>query len=358
MDPYRLAGLLTSVYANYEEEMLTWLGKQLAQYEHAEHLTLSLTEDTVRARRAAENLTATAKARAITMLENTSDLGIISILTDLEGVSLPRRTATVSPAVYSILGELSQKLDSMSPRILRVQDDMLRMIVGTQSAQSMLIGQPLRRRHHNIWKEFVEHGIRGFTDGSGRNWNLASYVEMASRTTVASAYRAQQQHTMLENDLSLVSVATTADACPVCSEWGGTVLSLDGKPPGQYPVWSPLSGVDELVTIDATIDEARSQGLWHPNCQCAQVPYLPGDVRPEATPYNAEEHKARERQRYYERNIRRLKREKLVDPDHASIYNKRIRRHQANIRTLVDDHGLNRKSEREQINHGYKEKQQ
>lgn len=358
----RVAGALTSVYAQYEEDTLRWLGLQLAAAETpAAQLSLEqqiarVSDDSFRARRLATTLLDDATGAALAMVEMAGQYGMATALSQLEARGLTGRDyPSVSPAVYSVLGDLGNALDEAHRRILRVPDDMYRQINALGTAESMLHGLPLKQRHRQIWSEFVEHGIRGFTDVSGRNWNLVSYVEMASRTTVARAYRAQQEHTLLENDLNLATIVVESNACPDCAAWGGKVISLDGTPAGKYQQWSPLTGKNATVTVDATKEEAAAYGhLFGPNCQCTQVAYFPGDTPPAPTPYNEDEHKARESQRYHEREIRRLKREQLVDPEFSSDYQVKIRNHQTKIRDLVDDFGLNRKREREQINHGHK----
>jgi hypothetical protein len=358
----RVTAPLLAVYAAYEQDMLTWLGRQLAAAETPEDARsfeqqmLNVSDEALRARQVVRQLEDVATDAALDMVETASEFGMATALSQLEARGLtPRDYPTVSPAVYSVIGDLGNALDEAHRRILRVPDDMYREINAIGSAQGILHGQPLKSRHYRIWSEFVNNGIRGFTDVAGRNWNMVSYVEMASRTTVARAYRAQQVHTLLENDLNLVAVSTAGDACQDCASWSGKVLSVDGSPAGQYLQWSPLTGQDTTVTVHATLEDASASGhLFGPNCQCATIPYLPGDTPPRSIEYDKDEHQARESQRYHEREIRRLKREKLVDPELSSDYEMRIRGHQARIRELVEDYGLNRKREREQINHGYR----
>lgn len=358
----RVTGALVKVYGQYETDMLTWLGHQLKQAETPEterslgrHVA-NVREEAWRARQLSVTLLDDAAGAALTMVEQAGEYGMAKALSQLEGRGLAGRDyPSVSPAVYSVLGDLSNALDEAHRRILRVPDDMFREINALGTAESMLHGHPLKQRHRRIWEQYVNNGIHGFTDRSGRNWNLVSYAEMASRTTTARAFRAQQEYTLVENDMNLVAVEVTGDACPDCISWSGRVLSLDGSPAGTYLQWSPITGEDEQVTVHATVEYASSTGhLFGPNCQCTQVPYLPGDTPPPQLEYDEAEHKARESQRYHEREIRRLKREALVDPDFTKEYQQKIRGHQANIRDLVDEYGLNRKREREQVNHGYR----
>src|SRR5690625_4073536 len=170
--------------------MLRWLGRQLAVAEtpedarSLEQQMLNVSDEAYRARRLADQLMDDATGAALEMIERAAEAGMATALTQLADRGLPGRDyPTTSPAVYSVLGDLGNALDAAHQRILRVPDDMYREINAIGSAEGILVGRPLRSRHYRIWNQFVSQGIRGFTDVSGRNWNLVSYVEMASRTT-------------------------------------------------------------------------------------------------------------------------------------------------------------------------------
>jgi hypothetical protein len=101
--------------------------------------------------------------------------------------------------------------------------------------------------------ELASKGITGFTDKAGRNWDLATYVEMATRTAVSNAWDDMQADVAVRSGLDLVETGThsTEGSCPLCIPWLGRKLSLTGATPG-YP----------------TLAEAKAAGWRHPNCRC------------------------------------------------------------------------------------------
>jgi Phage minor capsid protein 2 len=105
--------------------------------------------------------------------------------------------------------------------------------------------------------DLAAHGITGFTDKAGRNWDLATYVEMATRTAVSNMWDELQASAMVRSgiDLALIGTHSTEGSCPRCLPWLGQTISLTGATEG-YP----------------TYDEARATGFRHPNCFPGYVP--------------------------------------------------------------------------------------
>lgn len=137
-------------------------------------------------------------------------------------------------------------------------------------------------------------GITGFVDKTGRRWDLTSYVEMATRTAVSTAWDDLQAEAMARTGLDLVLVAThsTEGSCPHCLPWLGQTLSLAGATAG-YP----------------TLAEAKATGFRHPNCRCYWTPLgagLAADVtNPASLDHAAAVYKASQRQRALERQVRK-----------------------------------------------------
>jgi len=142
--------------------------------------------------------------------------------------------------------------------------------------------------------DLAEHGITGFTDAAGRNWDLTSYVEMATRTAVSSLWDELQHGAMTRAgiDLAVIGTHSTEGSCPLCIPWLGRTISLTGATKG-YPTYA----------------EARAAGWRHPSCRCFTAPEGAG-IMPEVTnsvPVDeaGEVYKASQRQRALERNVRR-----------------------------------------------------
>lgn len=153
----------------------------------------------------------------------------------------------------------------------------------------------------------TDHGITGFTDRAGRNWDLLAYVEMATRTAVSNAYDNVLNAVMLNagHDLIWTFSHSTEGSCPLCIPWLGRVLSLTGSTTG------PVSIVDaggQRVSVDVagTLNEARAAGFRHPNCRCGWVPFHDGaDLTPPVPSAEAQAlYEASQRQRSLERKVR------------------------------------------------------
>ncbi|HHV98592.1 MAG TPA: hypothetical protein GXX36_03305 [Clostridiaceae bacterium] len=101
-------------------------------------------------------------------------------------------------------------------------------------------------------QQLAEHGVTGFKDKAGRNWNMRSYTEMVARTTTMEAHLQGTANRLVEQGHDLVKVSTHRGACEKCAPWQGKILSITGKTPG-YP----------------TLEEAKAAGLFHPRCRHA-----------------------------------------------------------------------------------------
>lgn len=92
-----------------------------------------------------------------------------------------------------------------------------------------------------------------FVDKGGRVWNTDNYLMMNVRTNSMAIYNDTLVDTITQTTGSdLVRISDdggTADSCDACSKWAGRIVSVTGQTKG-YP----------------TLDEAKADGLFHPNC--------------------------------------------------------------------------------------------
>ncbi len=85
---------------------------------------------------------------------------------------------------------------------------------------------------------------------SGRMWDPTAYSRMLSRMAIADARRVAFRQRYLANGVDLVVVVANGTTHDVCAAWEGVTLSLTGATAG-FP----------------TVEQARSAGLFHPNCR-------------------------------------------------------------------------------------------
>lgn len=237
--------------------------------------------------------------------------------------------------VQRMILETNNLIDGTSFQILRNTQDAYRQVIA-ETSTSVLAGSETRvQAAQSALNKFSAKGITGFVDRIGRNWDIASYVEMATRTATSRA--ALQGHvdrqTAIGNDLIMVS--SFGATCPICAPWSGKVLSISGKDP-RYP----------------SLDLAKSSGLFHPNCKHTITAYFEGMdyVEPERA-YNPDLYDAIQKQRYHERQIRKWKRVEAValTPEAKARAARKVSAWQEVQRKHVGAWNLRRKYARESI---------
>ncbi|MFD3614438.1 phage minor capsid protein [Streptomyces sp. NPDC058676] len=286
-----------------------------------------------------------------------AELGALDIGRELHA----RRILPNAPSVDRLAASYAADTRPLYQRITRAVVDTYRNVV-TRVASGPLLGTVTRRQaSQRALNQFAQRGVSGFTDRSGRNWELASYAEMAVRSVTARAAIEGHIDALAEINVGLVIVSDAPLECPLCRVWEGEVLTL-GQQSGPHTIraehaiqpsglFAPTRTV--AVHVAGSLVEARAAGLFHPNCRHSLAAYLPGvTTRPphHATPGTTYEDT--QRQREIERHIRRWKREQAAAMDEAA--RKRagafVRKWQAAQREHVAAHpDLRRKPQREQI---------
>lgn len=265
---------------------------------------------------------------------------------------LPDELGEPAPAgqVLGAADDLTARVMAAMVQVPRLLEVVYRDAV-TAGAAEVLGGKVTRlQAAQHVFDRLGSRGITGFRDVAGRNWSLSSYVEMAVRTETGRV--AIDGHTTALQDAGqdLVKISDSPRECPECRPWEGKVLSLTGATvAGLMP--SAVGGPAVRVDVAGTIAQARSAGLFHPNCTHSQSLFLPGATtvaRPTSDPAGYD---AKQRQRAMERKVREWKRREALALDDAARAQARakVRDWQKALRQHVDEHDLKRLSRREQI---------
>lgn len=159
--------------------------------------------------------------------------------------------------------------------------------------------------------DLLGRGVTGFTDSAGRKWDLASYVEMATRTAVSKAYMDRLTQGLQAGGVDLVLVGThsTEGSCPHCLPYQGRLLSLTGETTGPSSI-TDVSGTVHRAVVMTTLADAKAHGLFHPNCRCDLSGWHDGTSLATAemfatSPAQSEaEYKASQKTRTLERRVR------------------------------------------------------
>lgn len=324
------------------------------------HIRLTALRDDARA--VVDRLLDATPAEVAAVLEHAARGGAAAALTELSALAgVPNLGAVTAAApgtfaAQALTLDLVSTFEDVTRRILRWPDDLYRTAVAGPTSELLLgLGRTTHTAQAAAWQRLIAGGVTGFVDRANRRWNLATYVEMATRTAARRAWGAQHEQTMLEHGMDLVSVVAGFDGCDRCLEWAGRILRLTPGPTGRVRVGRADGPGDVTVEIAGTLEQARDAGWQHPNCRCRTVAYLPGlSVIEDATTYDPELEEQRERLRALEREVRKAKVDEAsaVTPEQERA----ARRHrldlQGRIREHVAETGLNRKRYREQTNLG------
>ncbi|MGW0495052.1 phage minor capsid protein [Streptomyces sp. NPDC003007] len=286
-----------------------------------------------------------------------AELGALDIGRELQA----RRVLPNAPAVDRLAASYANDTRPLYARITRAVLDVFRGVVSRVAAGPLLGIETRRQASQRALDKFAFRGVTGFTDRSGRNWELAAYAEMAVRSVTARAAIEGHIDALAEIGVGLVIVSDAPLECELCAPWEGEVLTLSG-PPGPQSLRMPHAVQPErlfapartvVVHVAGSLIEARGAGLFHPNCRHSLSAYLPSvTTRPphHATPGTTYEDT--QRQRAIERTIRAWKRRQVAAMDdaqrrRAGAY---VRKWQKAAREHVAAHpDLRRKPQREQI---------
>jgi hypothetical protein len=344
IDPEQLAGLARRLVEQYREvetlafALITrrlaknlgaedWAAKRLAESGLLRAEVRSLVRQLGR-RRAGEVASLLAAAHALGADSAAAVLGSAGASSALFGASENR-------ALTALLRDLTGHLAATDLRILRATSDVYRQVVARVTAQGLAGEYTRRQAAQAALNLFSSRGITGFVDTAGRQWNLASYVEMACRTAANGAARQGTFDRMRAAGRDLAVIGGSSSGCELCDDWEGEVVSIEGVTPG-HP----------------TLAEAEGAGLFHPNCTHQPYPYVPGLTQTSGiTRSDAGTYEARQQQRYLERGIRAWKTRQAVALDDAAARaaQAKVREWQGRLREHVAANGLKRLSYREQI---------
>lgn len=209
---------------------------------------------------------------------------------------------------------------------------------------------PDRALKDNIYK-WRDNGIKtNLVDKAGHNWSLEGYTRTVIRTTTARTYNDLCIQSMKDFDSVLATMSSHPASRPACAPIQGKIVNIVPRESSRYDPEYP-SIYDHGY--------GKPSGCFGINCGHKLYPYIKGvshNFQKQYDPKEAiEKQKIQQKQRYYERNIRRLKynldlARRQNDVSSERKFNQAIRGYQAKLRDLVKDNDfLTRQYDREQI---------
>lgn len=264
-------------------------------------------------------------------------------------------------ASAAIAEDLNSRLAAAAQRITRYSDDAYRAAVASGALVQINPARDIVRNSFSAatpqeaqaqaWRELSAKGVTGFTDVKGREWNLATYVEMATRTATQRAYNASHRERLTLAGINYFTISTTGRPCPLCAPWEGMVLADRG--PGE------VTEDGQTFTVTATIEDATAAGLFHPNCKHTLTAFLPAFtvLKPNQwTPDDEAKYRDTQKLRALERTVRQARQVQAaaLTPADRAAAGRDVRAAQANVKAFTAQTGLNRRTRREQLNLGNK----
>ena len=231
-----------------------------------------------------------------------------------------------------LIADTYGKLGAAHLQILRSCQDIYRQII-SETAPEFFAGLETRRKAaQRALQAWADKGVTGFVDRAGRQWEMASYAEMATRTAYGHATIQGHIDTLEQAGQDLVIVSNSPEECDLCRPWEGKILSISGRS-AQYP----------------SVADAEAAGMFHPNCTHRLGIYLPGYTKTMHDTENPEGYAERQKQRHIERQIRGWKRRAAVagEPTEKAFAEGKVREWQGRMREFIRDTGRRRDYARE-----------
>ena len=299
------------IYSDAEDKMLKAVAKRVAKGIKSEGWNEHKLKDTQDLKKEIEAiLSDTSKLSSATISKGIID-AYKSGTEEVDGVKGTHKTVLdeldIPMNLKMLVLSTNHLLDNASFQVLRKSNDAYQQVMA-HATTGLLSGTDTRiQASQKMLNEYASKGITTFVDKAGRNWDLSSYAEMCARTV--SSHAALQGHIdrQVEVGEDLVKVSTIGTTCPICQRWQGVVLSISGNSPKYH-----------------SLEEAKSSGLFHPNCKHTLGMYIPeldddteheGKVEPEPldmTTKSSQRNKLIEKQRANERQIRYWKKRKAL----------------------------------------------
>ncbi|CAB4202065.1 Bacteriophage A118, Gp4, minor capsid [uncultured Caudovirales phage] len=312
-DPIRVAKGIADLYGEATARLLEQMVKRLAAGVDdptlsTESWAFAKLSELTSLRRAAQQevnrLQGSVMADLTKSLSDARAWGAADAAAEFGEVSAAFRPKTNEAAVRALVEETLTGLRQSNVRILRTVNDVYRSIVSEVSAPGVVVGAESRlAATQRALNAFADRGITGFVDSKGRQHEIQSYAEMATRTAAQRSMVAGRLSEYNERDVELVIVSDSPGECEMCEPFEGQLLSLNGRNVGDS-----IDGFD----VVATIEDAESEGLFHPNCRHDVRPFVPGLTKPMGATADPAGNAIRVEQRRLERDKRTTVRREAV----------------------------------------------
>ncbi|WP_176884266.1 phage minor capsid protein [Nocardioides sp. YR527] len=352
-----LAAQVAAVYADVEVRLLSMMARYLEQGTESPDWLNTKMAELQTFRRRAMRLIAAGEDEAVELLVGAlhtaymrgqaSAQGELDTNPDLTDEAMPApRFADL--AIQSMVAAQSEQMRGLSLPIVRAAEGALRDIIVSVAAGSLTGATTRLQDAQTALDRLGSRGIRAVTDTAGRQWELQTYVEMATRTVTAQASVQGHLDRLEDAGINLFQVSDSPRECEICAPWEGKILS---RGPVSAIQRNRRTGKMESVRVDGTVEEATRAGLFHPNCTHNLSGYIHGATRTSDAGNDRAGYEAQQRQRQMERKVREWKRREAVavTPAAKARARAKVKAWRDAIDAHTKEHGLPRKRNRETL---------
>lgn len=211
-----------------------------------------------------------------------------------------------------------------------------RVLAGTTTINKAVAETVIKWSKRGVETSFIDRG--------GNAWSLERYSEAVIRSTVNRTYNEVRMSRMQEYDVDLVLVSSLPDPREMCGEIQGKVASISGE----HPYYPPITDYGY----------GTPGGIRGINCRHMFFPFVEGVNENNQRQYSESEMERnrdlRNKQRYYERQVRESKRslrlsEEVGDEKTILRQKKLLRNRQAASREFVRRNDLTRRYDKERV---------
>lgn len=246
----------------------------------------------------------------------------------------------------SLIEEIQGKERTVEKAALRMTDDVYRQTILKADIALQTGSMTIPQAIEQAVRDFALKGINCIEYKNGRRVNIASYAEMALRTSNKRAQLIGAAKKRAELGFDTVYVSSYNMCSPTCLPWQGKAYIDD-----VFGIWDGERYGNMGKSKDGKwyllLSVAIEKGLFHPNCR--HIITSNGASDRVASAESEEEinrrYKLEQKQRKLERDIRKWKRtvEGTDDPIFKDAYKKKVRDAQKNLRDFLDENGDNGK---------------
>lgn len=243
--------------------------------------------------------------------------------------------------VDTLTASVQNDLARAEHAVLRMTDDVYRKTIFKSQMYYNMGAANLWQAVDMATADFLGKGYNAVVYKNGNRVNIASYAEMAIRTTAKRASLSGAGARQNELGERLCYIPGRGMACELCVPWLSRVYIDDvyagGKPAdGPYPLLST----------------AIAGGIFHPNCRDGRYPYYKGvtnapkPLTDEEKELSVERYEQEQKQRYMERNVRKYKRLEAgsLSPENKGKYGDKVRQWQERLRSQTKENDFLRRN--------------